>query len=147
MPRMTTRAGKYRDFGKELKRYRRAADLTQVEASRRAGIADSYFGLLENGIYQPTPRVLSDICRVLDADYNFLAGKLGWIRPTGADPLAEAVSRADPETRDLITRLLARLARESLAPRDLPMDGEANHGEDVVPRDGDADRKADTETG
>lgn len=63
-------------LGKELRKARRKAGLTQEEAAHQAGIDRSYLSQLENDRYNPTVDLLLRLCRVIDVSAAEIVGRL-----------------------------------------------------------------------
>lgn len=53
-------------FGDQLRRIRKAANLTQEELAFRAGLDRTYISLLERGIKSPTLKTFFRLCSVLN---------------------------------------------------------------------------------
>lgn len=53
-------------FGDQLRRIRKAANLTQEELAFRAGLDRTYISLLERGIKSPTLKTFFRLCTVLN---------------------------------------------------------------------------------
>jgi transcriptional regulator with XRE-family HTH domain len=53
-------------FGTVLKRYRRAAGLTQEELAARAGYSAASISLLERNVRLPTPATIASLAEALD---------------------------------------------------------------------------------
>jgi len=58
-------AGSTHSFGSLLRRYRRAAELTQEELARRAGFNPNYISMLERGVRPPNQVALDRLAEVL----------------------------------------------------------------------------------
>ncbi len=64
-------------IGNYIKNARVAAQLTQHELSKRAGVSPSTMSRIESGTVLPTADVLVEIARTLDADLLELFAQLG----------------------------------------------------------------------
>lgn len=58
--------------GRQIRKYRRLADLTQDDLCQKCGIFRTYLSRLENGIANPTLTVLNSLARNLDVDLRAL---------------------------------------------------------------------------
>ena len=78
-----------RTFGTLLKRFRRAAHLTQEELARRAGYSAHYVSMLERGVRHPQPltvAVLADALALHNLDRQSLATSAMSLTPTPPPP-------------------------------------------------------------
>jgi transcriptional regulator with XRE-family HTH domain len=53
-------------LGREIRRHRKAADLSQEELAERAGLHRNYIGYLERGERNPRVKTLFNVARALD---------------------------------------------------------------------------------
>ncbi len=69
--------------GRELKEYRKERGLTQVEASRRLGVSQTYLSLLENGGRRMTARLERKAARAFDLGSTKLPANASVCKVTG----------------------------------------------------------------
>lgn len=106
-------------FGALLKRYRRAAGLTQEALAERAGYSAVYVGMLERGRRRPQPTTVRFF-----ADALALTARDRVLLEAAAAPAAAPVApRPDSPSRPAPTRLIGRERELALLERHLGVEG------------------------
>ena len=88
------------EFGRELRRLRRAQSLSQARLAELAGVTASYLSQLETGERNPTPTVIRRLSPHLEVSPNHLLGMIGMVEMDLAGTLAgnrEYVGRVAPD--------------------------------------------------
>lgn len=96
----------FRRLGERIRAYRRAAHLTQEEAAKSAGIAQSYQSALERGISRPEVEVLRRVAAAVQGDYTDLAVLAGYQE----QPSGSAVIYTTEDKAPILRRLAERPA-------------------------------------
>ena len=99
-----------KDFGKLLKQYRVAADLTLQELSDKAGVSPSHLGRIENSQRFPSGHILQRIAGPLGLSEDEIFVKAGYLSPLSprAVGVAEkaagygAAGRLDPYVAEVL---------------------------------------------
>lgn len=74
-------------LGKELRKAREAAGLTQERLAFRAGVDRTFVSILERGLQSPSVDTLIRICRVLDVSASDVIARIeGHHRPKKRQP-------------------------------------------------------------
>ena len=68
-------------FGKELKKLRLKAALTQEEVAASAGVTREYVSMIESGKNSPTIQVFIRLCRAVKASPDEIVAKLDKAMP------------------------------------------------------------------
>lgn len=99
--------GVNKDFGKLLKQYRVAADLTLQELSDKAGVSPSHLGRIENAQRFPSGHILQRIAGPLGFSEDDMFVKAGYLSPRSAGVSEKAAAynasgRLDPYVAEVL---------------------------------------------
>ncbi len=118
-PRVAARQRRGRErgqFAELLRRYRRAADLRQVDVARAVQVAKSTYSHWENGYNLPRdPEVFRRLSALLQVPQQQLAAAAGYIEPVAAaaERSAEATVLAEVAIQAIAERVRQLLGRQS----------------------------------
>ena len=98
----------YRDFGGNLKKLRKARNLTQQELGAKIGLSKAVVSKYENGIGYPTFDVLIQIARYFGVTTDYLLGVTG--------TMAVDVSGLTDSQTDAVHRLIAEFRKANQFP-------------------------------
>jgi len=96
-----------KEFGKLLKQYRVAADLTLQELSDKAGVSPSHIGRIENGQRFPSGHILQRIAGPLGFGEDEIFVKAGYLSPRAVGVAEKAAGygaagRLDPYVAEVL---------------------------------------------
>ena len=66
-------------FGERLKDVRKDSGMSQADVASEIGVTKSAYANYEQGIREPSLRVLKLICDVLDVSCDYLLGRDDWL--------------------------------------------------------------------
>lgn len=92
-------------MGEEVRRRRKALDLTLEQLAERAALTPQYIGTIENGRRDPSLTTLAKIARGLGVSVGVLLGGRPKLSPSGRE-MARLYDTVSAEIRDAILLIL-----------------------------------------
>ena len=97
-------------FGREVRRRRKALELTLEQLAERSGLTPNYIGTVENGRRDPSLSTIGALARGLGVPTGELIGGIGGMSPEAIEA-ARLFDTASPETQTALLQLLRSVAK------------------------------------